>query len=107
MTHLRLEQHPGESLFQRVKRLLQACCGHMSQDEMWEVLSLRCPSVDGVSDFLGSEEAQELLADRELSEEVKTEQEEGEKVEGRKGKHMHKASPGVRSGERPRRRRRR
>ena len=82
VTHLRLEQQPGETLFQRVKRLLHACCRHMSQEEVWEVLSLRCPQPDGISDFLASEEAEELLADRELSEDIKKVGEEGEKAEG-------------------------
>lgn len=41
-----------------------------SEAELWDTLALRCPKPDAVADLLGTNEAKELLEDRDLAEDL-------------------------------------
>ena len=81
VSHVGLEQTPAETLFQRAQRLVQHILPNLSYDALWDILALRCPKADGVHDFLATEEARELLEDRDLAEDLPADTNDGEKEE--------------------------
>ena len=81
VTHMGLEQVPGESLFARVRRLLTHILPLESEEGMWDILARRCPKPDPLADFLDTEEARDLMEDKDLLEHGEPADETAEKTE--------------------------